>query len=138
MNKIFSAILLLLFSHLCDAQNYIDTVHLYTPNKSRVIATLYTEMSPYDIEYYTDKYVNEWPDAELLAPASALYNCHSYAWNMVERGRPICWLGRKREVWNYWLDNSYVETTKAYAEKYVWFHFFEYDYSAQHLYDLNF
>jgi len=118
MKKIFYLFIILIFANFCGAQT--DTVYLYTPNGTPVIAFLGEELPPHLIEYYTNYYVNEWPDAELLAPASGLYNCHCYAWNMVEGGIE-CWLGLETEVSKYWEDSSYVETIEAYAEKIVYF-----------------
>jgi hypothetical protein len=48
-------------------------------------------------------------DTELLDVATNTYNCHSYAWNMVEGG-PVCWLEFNWNQNNYWHDGSYVAT----------------------------
>jgi len=88
-----------------------------------VIAELYDEYyTPNEIEYWTNWCLNKYQTAELLAPMTGTYNCHSYAWNMVEGG-PLCWINDICQVRKYWLDGSYEETTKAYAEKIVWIEF---------------
>ncbi|GHV08098.1 hypothetical protein FACS1894160_1810 [Bacteroidia bacterium] len=76
----------------------------------------YPEMSPAEIAYYTAECALEFPNAEILAPASTTYNCHSYAWNITEGG-PICWLNQYPDLHLYWDDNSYEQTIEANAKK---------------------
>lgn len=132
MKNIFFTVIFLIFANLCNSQS--DTIYLYTPNGTPVKADLTTEASQSMIDYWTNYAVNEFPNAEMLAPASALYNCHSYAWNMVEGG-PECWLGHPYEVWKYWEDGSYVETTEEYAKKIVWFQDYGDDFLPPDLYE---
>ena len=121
MKKIFSTILFSTFVCLCNAQFCIDTVHLHTPNGTRVIACLNEEYDPLEIEDDTNWFVQCYPQAELLAPTSRSYNCHSYAWNMTECG-PVCWLAGDEDL--YWEDGSYEETTEMYAQKaYSWYNY---------------
>jgi len=94
-----------------------QTVTLYTPNGSTVEAFYNTEMPSNDIIYYTEQYRNAYPQAEILANASATYNCHSYAWNLTEGGSIVCWLNKNPDLHKYWDDGSYVETTEGNAEK---------------------
>jgi hypothetical protein len=76
-----------------------------------------------EIWSYTDKlnldtaYSIAYPNAILQGTASSTstYNCHSYAWNMSEGG-PTCWINTPADD-TYWTDQSYVETTEAYASK---------------------
>ena len=77
---------------LCNAQ----TVYLYTPNGSQVYAFKLSEMSPADIAYCNTDCAASFPNAEILATASATYNCHSYAWNLTTGGTTICWLRHKK------------------------------------------
>lgn len=59
---------------------------------------------------------------EVNAPsATSIYNCHGYAWHIVENGSPIVWIG-----WNpgitgediYWTGGSYIEVSSLdYAQK---------------------
>ena len=101
-------IFFLCFFGLCHAQN---VVYLYTPNGSKVSAFLLEELYPYEIEYYNQEYSILYPHAELLADASLTYNCHSYAWNMVEGGA-TCWLNQRPDLHLYWDDGSYMQTTE--------------------------
>jgi hypothetical protein len=94
-----------------------QTVILYTPNGSTVEAFNNPEMSPSDITYYTEQCRNSYPQAEVLANASATYNCHSYAWNLTEGGSIVCWLNQSPDLHKYWDDGSYIETTEGNAEK---------------------
>jgi len=122
MKKTFSTFYLFIYFLFCNAQT-IGYIYLHTPNNTPVLASLETEMSPSDIEHFNNYYTAQYPNAEFLAPTSGLYNCHSWAWNMVEGG-PKCWLGNHLELRKYWNDGSYVETTEKYAEKIVWFQVF--------------
>jgi hypothetical protein len=106
--------LFLYFVGLCYAQS---TVYLYTPNGSQVTANQGPEMSPSEIASINAYYVSAYPNAELLADASATYNCHSYAWNLTEGGTIICWLNQSPDLHLYWDDGSYEETTGANAVK---------------------
>jgi hypothetical protein len=113
MRTTITAIIYSLFiSFLCNAQD----VYLYTPNGSQVYAFQRTEMSPYEIAYYTERYAITYPYAEILANASTTYNCHSYAWNMIEGGS-IFWLNQSPDLHKYWDDGSYEETTEGNAKK---------------------
>ena len=64
---------------LCNAQD----VYLYTPNGSQVYAYEEPEMSSSDIAYCNAECASSYPNAEILATATATYNCHSYAWNLM-------------------------------------------------------
>jgi len=116
-------IILLFFVNLCNAQ----TVYLYTPNGSQVHAFLSPEMSSSEIAYYTADYKLRYPNADVLANASATYNCHSYAWNMTAGGTTICWLDQSPDLHLYWDDGSYEQTTEANAVK-----IFYYEYNSDH------
>jgi hypothetical protein len=79
-------------------------------------------MSPEEIIYYTNECATYYPEAEILANASATYNCHSYAWNMTEEGGgTICWLNQDPDLHLYWDDGSYEETTEANAVKFFYY-----------------
>lgn len=100
-------------SLICNAQ----TVYLTTPKGSKVYAFENTEMSASDIQYYTNQTKNQYPQAEVLANASATYNCHSYAWNLSEGGTKVCWLNQDPDLHLYWDDGSYVATNENEAVK---------------------
>ena len=79
-----------------------------------------------EIWSYQDKldwgtaYARDYPNAKEqgTATTTSTYNCHSYAWNMSEGG-PTCWIGCNSTTNEdiYWNDQSYIETTEAYASK---------------------
>jgi hypothetical protein len=52
----------------------------------------------------------------VLANASITYNCHSFAWNLMEGGS-LCWLDQLPDLHKYWDDGSYIETTESSAKK---------------------
>ena len=93
---------------------------LETPNGSHVpdsLVYVLEEWVPSQIASNTDFHTSTYLNAELIADASNLYNCHSYAWNITEEGKidvDICWLENPSI---YWEDSSYVETTEVKAEK---------------------
>ena len=113
MKSKFIVVFFLSLVSLCNAQ----TVYLYTPKGSQVYAYKNPEMSSSDIAYYTAQYVSLYPNAELLANASATYNCHSYAWNLTAGDTTICWLNQSPDLHLYWDDGSYEQTTEANAVK---------------------
>jgi hypothetical protein len=94
-----------------------QTVYLYTPNGSQVYAFKNSEMSSYDIAYCNADCAATYPNAEILATATATYNCHSYAWNITEGGTAVCWLNQYPDLHLYWDDGSYEQTTEADAVK---------------------
>lgn len=90
---------------------------VYTPNGTAVIAwynITYSEWGAEATEYLLNKkaqkYAELYPNAVLISPRSASYNCHSYAW--FSNGSPS----------NYWIhdmrayveDDSYVQVAPPY------------------------
>ena len=112
MRSKFIVVFFLSLVSWCNAQTY-----LYTPNGSQVYAYLLPEMSPADIAYCNADCALQFPNAVILANASATYNCHSYAWNLTEGGTTICWLDQFPDLHLYWDDGSYEQTTEANAVK---------------------
>jgi hypothetical protein len=58
---------------------------------------------------------NNW-DAVRIAPATSNYNCHSYAWSVVEGGPSIdAWMNQKKDgnsnLSKYWSNDAYISTT---------------------------
>ena len=121
MKMKFIIVFFLSIMSLCNAQ----TVYLYTPKGSQVYAFQRSEMTSSDILYYTAQYASLYPNAEILANASATYNCHSYAWNLTTGGTTKCWLNQyldspyntMKNLHYYWEDGSYEQTTEANAVK---------------------
>jgi hypothetical protein len=96
---------------LCQAQYTIDTITLYTPNGSPVTGITRSELGSNDIAAISYEILNNYPNADYLNSPTATYNCHSYAWNMVEPGGVTCWI---KAIYvsslPYCTDGSYVTT----------------------------
>jgi len=118
---------IIIFFLLCFfGVSHAQTVYLYTPNGSQVSAFQRSEYSSSDIIYFTQECKRQYPNVEILANASQTYNCHSYAWNMVEGG-PTCWLNDTPDLHLYWDDESYMLTTDDSAIK---IYYYQGDHSA--------
>lgn len=119
MKKIYLFLIGVLgFTFLCNAQY----VTLYTPNGSSVQTFIRSEGSTEWITTTTNQYKAAYGIENVLAPASQRYNCHNYAWHMSEGNTEKVWMNQydsygNSNVWKYWTDNSYVETTENNAEK---------------------
>lgn len=114
----------LLLQHFAYAQ-----VILYTPKGSSYSGFTNTELTQNEINNINKIIANTYPSAITLSPATATYNCHSYAWNMT-CGGPICWVNSGNNNANIsinWTDGSYIETTADQAEK---IHYYNGDHSA--------
>jgi hypothetical protein len=59
---------------------------------------------------------NQWTTANKLGPATSHYNCHSYAWNVVEGGSSAnTWINQTLDNGNpnlskYWTNDAYTST----------------------------
>lgn len=91
MKARYIIIIFLFASLICNAQ----IVYLTTPRGSKVYAFQRIEMNPDDIQRLNTQTKVQYPQAEVLANASATYNCHSYAWNLSEGGTEVCWLNQE-------------------------------------------
>ena len=97
------------------------TQYIYTPNGTPVWVIYQTELfTDHQIDSINTTIENAYPYAVRIGDATSTYNCHSYAWNMVEGG-PTAWLNagdnEMPNLSNYWTDGSYIETTETKAEK---------------------
>ena len=125
MKRIISYILLSVVTITLFADTFSN---IYTPNGTSVEVWYRTEMSSDDISYCNTYYPEQFPNATFVSTATATYNCHSYAWNMVEGG-PTCWLNATLEsessgynnLKKFWTDDSYIETTEENATKVFYF-----------------
>lgn len=126
--------LLLLLSIIClnclvsTAQQYIS---LRTPNNSQIEGILYNELSDYEKQQISAQIRNQYPNAQIVDDPSNLYNCHSYAWNIIEGGSK-CWINHAKKDGSanlslYWQDNSYEQTT---GSLYAKIHYYRGDHSA--------
>lgn len=91
-------------------------ITLYTPKGHAVSAFTKSEFTSSEIYLLNQQYIQLYPNATLVASASNTYNCHSYAWNMVEGGS-TCWLNQTPDLHWYWDDGSYEEISETYAQK---------------------
>lgn len=94
------------------------------------------EFTPTEIASLTRQYMVLFPNATCLKPASNLYNCHSYAWNMTDGG-DTCWINNNKlsdltkdcNIKAYWSDQiGYKETYSESTAKKI--HYYQSDHSA--------
>jgi len=152
MKKNLIIILCVLFVvQICNAQQQGPTIYLYTPNGSLVEACQYGDMNPDEIAAARSEYAEVYPQATILADPTWIFNCHSYAWNIIETegvayevnqlgnqnggedfiealyslGVTFCWIeGLYGVLDKYWTDLSYIETTTVEAEKVFYYNGF--------------
>ena len=92
-------------------------ITIYTPKGSPVTGEILQEFSTNEISRLNTNISQQYPEATFIASASQCYNCHSYAWNMIEGGKR-CWINNiGNNLSQYWKDGSYIETTENEAEK---------------------
>lgn len=103
--------------------SYADTkATIYTKGGKAIEVIICSEMSVSQIKECNEYYRAKFPNATLLADASARYNCHSYAWNLSDGGDVVCWINEtvgnnEPNLSKYWTDDYYSETTEANAKK---------------------
>ena len=87
---------------------------LYTPkNHQPLQGIIRSELTDYEIESYNSQLCNAYPSAVMIAPSSARYNCHSYAWNDQSTSNAV-WLNAYDsqnvfQLQKYWIDDHYTE-----------------------------
>lgn len=122
----------ILFICLFVLQQFAISQTLYTPKGSVFYPYPTEEISNAKKAEYLAYVQTYYSEAIVLAPATATYNCHSYAWNMT-CGGPTCWVNAgptqtsDSNISVNWTDGSYVETTANYAEK---IYYYQSDHSA--------
>lgn len=82
-----------------------------TPRGSIVPGVLHgiTDMSASEKASLDADMSRRYPQAVRLEGATALYNCHGYAWHMSEGGNKV-WINTTPAI--YWSDGSYLEITE--------------------------
>ena len=93
----------------------VQTQTVTTPKGKSIYVFTQAEMSATDIAASNSSATGTYKQATLISNSSNTYNCHSYAWNMIENG-PTCWMNYTDLHW-YWDDGSYVLTTSENAQK---------------------
>lgn len=95
---------------------------VYTYFDKPIVGMLRTEFSSQEIEYLNNNAQTQYPNAIMRGPASARYNCHSYAWHNSSTDNTV-WINAKEgdefQLSKYWTYDLYVscqnsEATKAY------------------------
>jgi hypothetical protein len=112
MKKIIISIVLFVSVVALYAQS---TITIYTPYGKSVQGVIYSEFSPSEIAQMNAYYTAQFPEATLIGNASHTYNCHSYAWNMVNGG-PTYWInasvtGNNDNLSKYWTNDYYTQAS---------------------------
>lgn len=91
-------------------------VYRYTPNGSNVSVGILdiADYNENEKEYLKFQVINNF-GATFISEATKSYNCHGYAWHMIERYEddPV-WIDEE-DI--YWQDSSYTEVPEDYATK---------------------
>lgn len=89
---------------------------IYTYFNKPVIGNLHMELSPAEIDYLNNYAQAQYPNAAMRGPASATYNCHSYAWHRSSTNNPI-WINAELEgelqLSKYWTNDLYVSCSST-------------------------
>lgn len=106
---------------IATVQNTLTTSTIYTYFGQVLGVIINQELTAWEITNITNNYVEAYPQAEMVRPASARYNCHSYAWYDQSTNNHY-WLNRLNsngflQLSRYWTDDLYVMTTETNAEK---------------------
>lgn len=95
------------------------TALVYTPKGSLVPDTYYIPelLVPSQVAAFAAQVSDVYPDAQIIADATSTYNCHGYAWSIVENGETV-WMGAETNPTAiFWLDGSYMGTSSTSATK---------------------
>ena len=129
MRLIFLNLFLILSAFCVQAQTYVT---VYTKFGTPIEGMIRTEMTAQEKANALDWVATYFRNAIVLSEPTRLYNCHSYAWNMVDGGI-TCWINSYDRYDNpnlskYWDYNEYyVLTTENNATK---IHYYNGDHSA--------
>jgi hypothetical protein len=115
----------------------IGSITVYTRNGKPVAGLIINEMTAAEISGSNSYWISRYPNARLIGNSSATYNCHSYAWNMIDGG-PTCWINRSEPVTadpsnysniaNYWTNDYFYSTASQAVSQRV--HYYDSDHSA--------
>ena len=117
------------FASLCAYAD--ETITVYTKCGQGVTGLILEEMTPMEIINANTDMLSNYPNAVYLASATNAYNCHGYAWNMMDGG-PACWINAtldkgQSNLSKYWTSDYYMPTTEAKARK---IYYYQSDHSA--------
>ena len=124
MKQFVLNIILIIVSVCTYGQTYIT---VYTKFGNPIEAMIRTEMTNTEKEDALEWVSTNFPNATILSEPTALYNCHSYAWNMQDGG-PTCWINGNANLSVYWSSREYYSTTTA--SNAVKIHYYNGDHSA--------
>ena len=124
MKSILTIIIMILFSNLSWSQTYTT---IYTPTNVSIEAIILPEFSPIDlatVEAIAADWIDDHnSDAVRVAPASAIYNCHGFAWHHSDGGGAL-WVNQLTQssqpnISKYWSGSTstYQSTTAQKANK---------------------
>lgn len=125
MKKYLAIVCISLWGYNSYGQNETEAF-IYTPKGSRVedayilsglINPTYNDQQISTLETLL---YNLYDGATLVATEDYRYNCHAYAWHMVDNPNAIpVWIGRYTYTAEdiYWTDSSYIEVPEAIATK---------------------
>ena len=89
---------------------------VYTHGRKPIVGFVITEFSSQEIEYLNNEYCNLYPNAIMRGPASARYNCHSYAWHNSSTDNSV-WINavynNELQLSKYWTNDLYVSCSSA-------------------------
>ena len=93
----------------------------HTPFGRRITAIRSTEFTEYEIDVITQTFSQQYPQATLLASASNLYNCHSYAWHEQSTANDL-WINQNDsynsfQLSRYWTSDYFISCSSQQAEK---------------------
>lgn len=112
---IFVAIFLQIANEAYGQQAGFDNCHDFTPNGTKVFMKCHWGDEPLSVEEiitFNQDAANLYPGAIQWKDASAMYNCHSYAWWWTSSANNHAWMQGTNATGNndnkYWEDGSYV------------------------------
>lgn len=83
---------------------------VYTPKGTLIPNTseILTELTSLEIQNIINSTTSQFPNAVILENPTRKYNCHAYAWHIVDGGSNV-WINQP--VNSYWQDGSFIETS---------------------------
>lgn len=97
------------------------SAYVYTYFGQELGVESFSELSASEIVNITNQFVSQYPNAEMIRPASRTYNCHSYTWYDQSTSNHY-WLNslasdNDLQLQKYWTNDFYYLTPEANAEK---------------------
>lgn len=118
MKSILTIIIMILFSNLSWSQTYTT---IYTPTNVSIEAIILPEFSPIDlatVEAIAADWIDDHnSDAVRVAPASAIYNCHGFAWHHSDGGGAL-WVNQLTQSSQPNISKYWSGSTSTYSVHY--------------------